>query len=92
MLRDACTSGSSGVVRATAKVVPPCHLARNLPRLIDLAMGGHFRQRESFSVSGNFCLDFGMAYIHQRDEILRSQFADAVARDFCLTAAQPSRL
>ena len=40
-----------------------------------------------FSVSGNFCPDFGIGFMHQRHEIRCSQFADAAARDFCLTIA-----
>ena len=41
----------------------------------------------SFSVSGNFRPDFGIGFMHQRHEIRCSRFADAVARDFCLTIA-----
>jgi hypothetical protein len=48
-----------------------------------------FDQANSFSVSGNFCPDIGIVLMHQRHEIRRSQFADAAARDFCLTLAQP---
>jgi hypothetical protein len=41
----------------------------------------------TFSVSGIFRPDFGIGFMHQRHEIRRSQFADAAARDFCLTIA-----
>jgi hypothetical protein len=46
-----------------------------------------FGNAVSFSVSGNFRPDFGIGFMHQRHEIRRSQFADAAARDFCLTIA-----
>jgi hypothetical protein len=46
-----------------------------------------FGNANSFSVSGNLCPDFGMAFMHQRHEIRRSQFANAAAQDFCLEAS-----
>jgi hypothetical protein len=46
----------------------------------------------SFSVSGNFRPDFGIKFTLQNHEIRGAQFADAAARDFCLTiAAHPGR-
>ncbi len=41
----------------------------------------------SFSVSGNFRPDFGIGLVLQKHKIRCSQFADAAARDFCLTIA-----
>lgn len=42
----------------------------------------------TFSVSGNFRPDFGIRFMHQKHEIRCSQFADAAARNFCLTIAK----
>jgi len=47
-----------------------------------------FHNANDFSVSGNFRPDFGIGFMHQRHEIRCSQFADAAARDFCLTIAK----
>ena len=71
----------------TAKRVPAVHCARKLPAPTELATHGYFGDAIRFSVSGNFRPDFGIGFMHQRHEIRCSQFADAAARDFCLTIA-----
>ena len=46
-----------------------------------------FGKAITFSVSGNFRPDFGIGLVLQKHKIRCSQFADAAARDFCLTIA-----
>jgi len=46
-----------------------------------------FGKAITFSVSGNFRPDFGIGFVLQKHKIRCSQFADAAARDFCLTIA-----